>query len=119
MSLGSAAMADVLPSKWVMPPSKGSESLHASFFRKTGSDGSSSYQNLVYILAHRELAAMENAFGIKCMPHPKGMIYVDYKVKNGVLTAIVELPDATTGNIKWNGIVKPIYPGRNILKLKP
>lgn len=69
------------------------------------------------VLITPALGDLAKASGV--MPHPNGNISVDYKIKNGVLTASIELPKGVIGNIVWDGDVKPIYPGLQTIKFEP
>jgi hypothetical protein len=48
------------------------------------------------------------------MPHPKGRISVDYKIKNGKLNAVIELPEGMTGTFEFKGIKMYLHEGTNI-----
>jgi alpha-L-rhamnosidase len=48
------------------------------------------------------------------MPHPKGRISVDYKIKNGKLNAVIELPEGMTGTFEFKGIKMKLHEGTNI-----
>ncbi len=51
------------------------------------------------------------------MPHPNGVISVDYRVKKGKLQAEILLPAPTTGTLVWKGKSYPLNAGRNLLTL--
>ncbi|MCP9746766.1 alpha-L-rhamnosidase N-terminal domain-containing protein [Lacihabitans sp. CS3-21] len=47
------------------------------------------------------------------MPHPDGIIKVDYKLVNNKLKAIIELPKVTKGRFIWQGKTYPLKGGIN------
>lgn len=51
------------------------------------------------------------------MPHPKGNIAVSYKVKNGRLKAVVELPSSINGVFVWKGKTVQLQGGTNELEI--
>jgi hypothetical protein len=46
------------------------------------------------------------------MPHPKGMISVNYKVSGKNIHAAIELPQSVTGTFVWNGKSVPLKSGK-------
>lgn len=51
------------------------------------------------------------------VPHPRGLIRLDYIAKGANLTAAVELPPGVTGTIEWRGNYDKLNPGRNRSRL--
>ncbi|MFH0757201.1 MAG: family 78 glycoside hydrolase catalytic domain [Bacteroidota bacterium] len=47
------------------------------------------------------------------MPHPKGRIEVNYKVRDGKLDAMVVLPGNLNGEFEYKGKITPLSSGRN------
>ncbi|MEP7321925.1 MAG: alpha-L-rhamnosidase C-terminal domain-containing protein, partial [Saprospiraceae bacterium] len=47
------------------------------------------------------------------MPHPQGMIQVEYKKVNGKLSADITLPGTLQGNFVWKNIIYPLHSGKN------
>ncbi len=52
------------------------------------------------------------------MPHPKGAIRVDVRMRNNQLLANVELPPGVTGEFDYHGKTVPLKPGKNHVELK-
>jgi len=50
------------------------------------------------------------------MPHPKGRIEVDYRVKKGKISGKIILPDDLYGEWEYNGKTLALNPGENIIK---
>jgi hypothetical protein len=51
------------------------------------------------------------------MPHPDGMIKVDYQITNSHLSASINLPPRTTGVFVWEGNTYDLSEGENSIKL--
>ena len=51
------------------------------------------------------------------MPHPSGMISVNYEKSGKKLNATITLPKGVNGEFVWNGQVNPLKPGENKLSL--
>lgn len=51
------------------------------------------------------------------MPHPAGMISVDYKMSGKKLQATINLPDGVDGEFVWNGQVNTLSAGENKINL--
>jgi hypothetical protein len=52
------------------------------------------------------------------MPHPKGEIDLDLMRNDEThLTADVTLPDGVNGQFEWNGLFRPLAPGKNHLEI--
>ncbi len=50
------------------------------------------------------------------MPHPKGMIDVQYKIQGSKMEALIQLPPETHGNFIWKRKTYPLHPGKNAIK---
>jgi hypothetical protein len=50
------------------------------------------------------------------IPHPKGRIKVDYKIKNGKIKGAVILPEGLSGDWSYAGKTMSLHPGENIIK---
>ena len=46
------------------------------------------------------------------LPHPKGFITVDFKIKDDILTGTVELPAGVTGTLVYSGQTLALKPGK-------
>ncbi len=51
------------------------------------------------------------------MPHPKGKIAVQYKVSNGKINALINLPEKVDGKFVWKNKSYHLKPGRNVINL--
>ena len=51
------------------------------------------------------------------MPHPKGKISVQYKVSNGKINAVINLPEKVDGRFVWKSKSYPLKPGKNVISL--
>lgn len=77
-----------------------------------GIDTDSAHFKTVKIEPH--LGALEQAHG--AVPHPAGLITVDYqKQKNGMLKAVITLPEGLTGKFIMNHINKPLHGGTQVI----
>ena len=52
------------------------------------------------------------------MPHPKGMIDVQYKIQGSKMEALIQLPPETNGNFVWKHKTYPLHPGKNALNIR-
>jgi alpha-L-rhamnosidase len=50
------------------------------------------------------------------IPHPKGKIQVDYKVKNGKIKGTIVLPEGVSGEWNYGEETMVLYPGENMIK---
>ena len=46
------------------------------------------------------------------LPHPKGFVTVDFKIKDDALTGTVELPPGVTGTLAYGGKARALKPGK-------
>jgi hypothetical protein len=53
------------------------------------------------------------------IPHPQGLIHVQYTVVSDVLAATVTLPDSLAGKFAWKGSTRPLHGGVNHFEIKP
>ena len=51
------------------------------------------------------------------MPHPDGVISVQYEVSGSSLNAVIVLPEKITGTFIWKGATKNLTSGKNVIKL--
>ncbi len=51
------------------------------------------------------------------MPHPSGIISVDYRNTEGALSAEINLPDGVTGTFVWEGESYDLTGGANNIEL--
>lgn len=52
------------------------------------------------------------------MPHPAGMIDVQYNIKGSNMEAFIQLPSDTRGIFIWNQKTYPLNPGKNVLNIR-
>jgi len=50
------------------------------------------------------------------MPHPKGTIEAEYKIKKGRLTAKIHLPEKMNGELTWGGRTYLLKEGQNTVQ---
>lgn len=51
------------------------------------------------------------------MPHPQGIIKVDYQQRKGKLNATIQLPPSVTGTFVWKGKEYPLHGGDNAVNI--
>ncbi|HYN04816.1 MAG TPA: alpha-L-rhamnosidase C-terminal domain-containing protein, partial [Vicinamibacteria bacterium] len=51
------------------------------------------------------------------MPHPRGMITVDYDIRATGLHAVIGLPEGLGGTLVWRGRSHPLHPGPQVVDL--
>jgi hypothetical protein len=52
------------------------------------------------------------------MPHPLGIISVDFTRAGGSVAAVIRLPDGVTGQLDWHGAEYPLHGGAQEMSLK-